>query len=126
MLLPGTGWGVVGEDAAAGGAAGAGDCVGCASAAAGSANSAIMAAEAKWLDRIVFIESFLGQTLSAISKGVVGARAGRLAPVGKPFSSRNKRAVAVRSNRAAATHNRPAAEARNTRARRSRHRRPGR
>ena len=92
MLLPGTGWDVIGEDAAAGGAAGAGDCVGCASAAAGNANSAMIAAEAKWLDRIVFIESFLGLTLSAIWKGVGGARAGRLAPVGKPLSSRSKRA----------------------------------
>src|SRR5271167_1843203 len=113
MLLPGTGWDVIGEDAAAGGAAGAGDCVGCASAAAGSANSAMMAAEAKWLDRIVFIESFLGLTLSAIWRGVVGARAVRLAPVGNPLNSRNKRGVAVRSkvrsNRLAATHNRPAA-----------------
>src|SRR5271166_5520585 len=100
MLLPGTGWDVIGEDAAAGGAGGAGDCVGCASAAAGSANSAMMAAEAKWLARIVFIESFLGLTLSAIWKGVVGARAGSLAPLGKPLSSRNRRAVAVRSSRA--------------------------
>src|SRR5271166_5201446 len=125
MLLPGTGCDGIGEDAAADGAAGAGDWVGCDSAAAGSANSAMMAAEAKWLDRIVFIESFLGLTLSAIWKGVVGARAGRLAPVSAPLSSRNKRAAAVRSNRLAATHNRPAA-ARNTRARRSRHRRPGR
>jgi hypothetical protein len=84
MVLPGTGCDVIGEDAAAGGAAGAGDWVGCANAAAGSANSATMAAEAKWLDRIVFIESFLGLTLSAIWKGVVEARAGRPAPVGKP------------------------------------------
>ena len=78
MLFPGTGSGVIGGGAAAGGAAGAGDCVGCASAAAGSANSAMRAAEAKWLDRIVFIESFLGLTLSAIWNGVVGARTGRL------------------------------------------------
>src|SRR5271166_3596200 len=127
MVLPGTGWDVIGEDAAAGGVAGAGDCVACANAAAGSANSAMMAAEAKWLDRIVFIVSFLGLTLSAIWKGVVGAPAGRLARVGKPVSSRNKRAVAVRSNRLAATRNRPAAaEARNTPARRSRHQGPGR
>src|SRR5580700_6735542 len=80
MLLPGTGCDVIGEGAAAG----AGDWVGCASAAAGSANSAMMAAETKWLDRTVFIESFLGLTLSAIWKGVVEARAGRLAPGGKP------------------------------------------
>jgi hypothetical protein len=73
MLLPETGWHVIGEDAAPGGAAGAGDWVGCASAAAGSASSATTAAEASWLDRIVFIESFLGLTLSATWKGVVGA-----------------------------------------------------
>jgi hypothetical protein len=72
MLLPETGWHVIGEDAAPGGAAGAGDWVGCASAAAGSASSATTAAEARWLDRIIFIESF-GLTLSAIWKGVVGA-----------------------------------------------------
>jgi hypothetical protein len=69
MVLPETGWDAIGEDAAAGGAADAGDCVACANAAAGSANSAMIAAEAKWLDRIVFIESFLGLTLSAILEG---------------------------------------------------------
>jgi len=53
--------------------------------------------------------------------------AGRLAPVGKRLSSRNKRAVAVRSNRLAATRNKPAvAVPRKTRARRSQHRRQGR
>jgi hypothetical protein len=85
-----------------------------------------MAAEVKWLDRIVFIESLLGLTLSAIWKGVVEAHADRLASVRKPLSSRNKRAVAVRSNRLVATHSRLAVAVRNTRARRSRHRRPGR
>ena len=75
-VLPGTGWEVIGEDAAAGGAAGAGDWAGCASAAAGSASSATTAAEARWLDRIVFIGSFLGLMLSPIWKDVVGARAG--------------------------------------------------
>jgi hypothetical protein len=104
MVLPGTGWDVIGGDAAAGGAGGAGDWVGCANAGAGSANSAMMAAEAKWLDRIVFIESFLGLTLSAIWQSVVEAHADRLASVRKPLSSRNKRAVAVRSNRLVATH----------------------
>src|SRR5208282_2289450 len=103
MVLPGTGCDVIGEDAPAGGAAGAGDCVGCASAAAGSANSAMMAAEAKWLDRIVFIESFLRSDvvcdLQGRSRGT--RRQADLAPVGKPLSSRNKRAVAVRSNRLA-------------------------
>jgi hypothetical protein len=79
MLLPETGWDANGEDAAAGGVAGAGDCVACASAAAGSANSAMIAAEAKWLDRIVFIESFLGLTLSAIWKALSG-----YAPAGWP------------------------------------------
>src|SRR5271165_7272856 len=59
MVLPGTGWEVIGEDAAAGGAAGTGDWAGCVSAAAESASSATTAAEARWLDRIVFIESFL-------------------------------------------------------------------
>src|ERR1700720_2434617 len=59
MFLPGTGWEVIDEDAAAGGAAGGGDWAGCASAAAESASSATTAAEARWLDRIVFIESFL-------------------------------------------------------------------
>jgi hypothetical protein len=68
MLLPGTGRDVIGEDAAAGWLAGAGDCVSSASAAAGSASSATTAAEARWLDRIVFIEYFLGLTLSAIWK----------------------------------------------------------
>jgi hypothetical protein len=58
MFLAGTGW-VIGEDAAAGGAAGAGDWAGCASAAAESASSATTAAEARWLDRIDLIESFL-------------------------------------------------------------------
>src|SRR5271169_1060521 len=72
MLLPGTGWDGIGGDAAAGGRVGAGDWAGCASAAAGSVSSATMAAEARRLDRIVFIEAFLGLTLSAISKGVMG------------------------------------------------------
>jgi hypothetical protein len=83
MLLPGTGCDVIGEDGAAGGAAGAGDCVGCASAAAGSANSVMMAAEAKWLDRIILIESFLGLTLSVIWKGVVGASRRQAGPSGQ-------------------------------------------
>jgi len=43
----------------------------------------MMAVEAKWLDRMVFIESFLGLTLSAIWKGVVEARAGRAGPGGQ-------------------------------------------
>jgi hypothetical protein len=76
MFLPGTGGDVTGEDAAAGGAAGAGDWAGCARAAAGSASSATMAAEPRWLDRIVFIESFLVLTLSAIWKGGFRPRAG--------------------------------------------------
>ena len=98
--------------------------MGCASAAAGSANSSMMAAEA----RIVFIESFLRSDvvcdLQGRSRGT--RRQADLAPVSKPLSSRNKRAVAVRSNRLAATHNRPAAAAHNICARRSRHRCPGR
>jgi len=68
--LPGTGWDVIGEDAAAG-AAGAG----CASAAAGSVSSATMAVEARWFDRIVVIESFLRLRLSPIWKRVVAGHA---------------------------------------------------
>ena len=121
----GTGWEVIGEDAAAGGAAGTGDWAGCASAAAESASSATTAAEASWLDRIVFIESFLRSDVVRDLEG--RCRLHAPAPVGKRLSIRNKRAAAVRSNRPAATRNKPAAAVpRNSPARRSRHRRQGR
>jgi hypothetical protein len=71
MLLPEMGCDAIGEDAAAGGVVGAEDWADCASAAAGSASSARMAAQAKWLDRIVFIESFLSLMLSRDWKGAV-------------------------------------------------------